>query len=250
VANKDEVAGQLALGNMLGENITSMLNQAEQEAYRCEGGQKFLKTASESIVENLLAHVAKDREGKGSGLPFPSGGTDLEILSYVNRYITRAGEAMLNLSEKCGTDASVAHGKHKAYENVLATISKHHQVNLASAGHIVALEDRRAELMNGTAKGDTPEEQSFLERLRAAEDPMEVDGTGPDGRHTKNERKLATLETQRRAGAVAEEAASPVETPADVLPTEAPVVLQTVTTSKRGRRKKRTVPTEAAVDGS
>lgn len=176
----------------LGEEFTKLYNQSEREANECDGGVKYLKEAASAVAENLHSHIDKDLK---EGTVFPS--TQEETLSYVKKYITRASDSMRTLADRIQLDGMVARGKMRAYENAVSRVGVLHKNNLAAASFQLALEKRKEEVLNGSG-GDTPEEKAFLERLRESEDPMEVSGSGPDGRHTKEERKLVTLEKERR----------------------------------------------------
>ena len=185
--------------DQLGEDFTKQFNEAEATAYRHEGGHQWLKQAAKTIVTNLHDHVDKDREEEEGNL-FPSGGSELEVASYVKKYITRAGDAMENLSLKAQADAKVAHGKRAAFETALQLVAKYHKINIGMLTRIAEFEEAKAKVLNGDADaGETPEEKDFLAKIREAVDPMEVAGAGTGGRQTRDEKKLVTLEMKRRS---------------------------------------------------
>ena len=200
MSNKDEQIGRAAQTNALGETLTEQFNAAEAQAFRCEGGSKWLTAASQSIVKSLHAHVAKDlEEGKLPTEP-------AAVATFVNAYITRAGEGMLNLAAKAQTDSSVAHGRKAGLADALSVIKNHHKINLAGIMQSEAAQTAKDKILSGSPDaGETPQEQDFLAKLRAAKDPLDVGGTGNGGRQTRDERKLASLELKRRETAQAED---------------------------------------------
>jgi hypothetical protein len=199
VTHRDTQVGRHEMTEKLGEEFVTQYNAAEKIAHRSEGAHAYLITASKTIVKSLHEHVRKDlEEGEGDEKPFPSGGSDAEILSYVLKQITRAGEAMNNLALKAQSEAISANGQVAAFNNVIKTIALHRKASNAAVMLTDMQNAEEEKLLSGDPDvGETPAEQSFIEMVRAAADPMEVEGSN-GGKHTKRERRLVTREMQRR----------------------------------------------------
>ncbi len=137
--------GKLDVTNEIGETLDKQLQLAENTAQQFAGGSQALRHGAAKVGE-LGVHVDKDlEEGK---LQFT---TELEVAAYIKRYITRAGEVLLNLAEKSKNEELVHHGRVAAIRESMEIVKKHCTSAKARAEQIVAAQEEMAKMMAGGA---------------------------------------------------------------------------------------------------
>lgn len=175
----DEIRGRVLISGNIGEKLDSMKEFAEREEQQALGAISALKSAVKS-VSGLHAHVESDfteaQEGKVSA--FPSGGTDLEIKTYVKRYILRASEACDNLRERASAERVAKAGKIAAFAEAVKVAQNFHDASVKRAQQ---LKEQMEEAL--ALQQMTPEEQQEHEeeqrQARKARAPGEHPGPSP-----------------------------------------------------------------------
>ena len=134
----------------IGETLTAQLREADAAALQLVGAQAAYQVGSDKVLK-MLEHVEKDREDG----TFPAGGSELEVVSYVKKYIVRSSEALLNLKQKAKADELVSHGRVVAAQAAVDVVQKHHTTACSRVAQIAAsaIVAPAAEARRETAKG-------------------------------------------------------------------------------------------------
>jgi len=119
VAEREYMKGKLDVSNDVGDALDKLLEQAEAEAQQRVGQAVAFKEGAEK-VRLLHTHIDKDfADGKLKGI------SDLEGVSTVKLYVTRACEALLNLSERAKAEHLVANGKAASARQAVEVAQRH-----------------------------------------------------------------------------------------------------------------------------
>jgi hypothetical protein len=182
----DEIRGRVQVSGDIGEKLDGVKEASEMKAQQLEGASVAFKTAQKAIAL-LHASVDKDmEESEGEAKLFPSGGSDLEIASYVKRYITRASECCGNLAEKAKADMIAASGRASALKEAVEIVQKYHNASLTRANQIRAA-------MEAASTGEVIEEsEEEAQARRKARAPGEHPGPSPH-----DARRAAAAEAQK-----------------------------------------------------
>ena len=141
---KDYAKGRLDVSNDLGEQLDKQAELAEAEVQQ-RVGQAFAYRDGAEKVRLLHTHIDKDfEEGKLKGI------SDLEGVSTVKLYVTRACEALLNLAERAKAEHLVANGKAAQARQAVEVVQRYAKVAKVSLEQAYAAETEAAKL----AKGD------------------------------------------------------------------------------------------------
>ena len=122
--NLESLKAKVDVTGDLGETYDQMLQAAEREAHGREGAEQILKTAAKLVLK-LHEHVDKDFEA--GELPKQ----ELQIVSYVKKYVTRASECLQNLASKMEAEKLVANGKVAALRPAVDLVQRHHNSAVA-----------------------------------------------------------------------------------------------------------------------
>lgn len=175
MSTADEIRGRVQVSGDIGEKLDGVKEASEMKAQQLEGAAAGLKAAQKAIAL-LHANVDKDMEEEGESKLFPSGGSDLEIASYVKRYITRASESCENLAEKAKADRIAAAGRASALKEAVELVQKYHNASLTRASQLKAALEAALSNDEGEVIEETEEEAQERRKARA---PGEHPGPSP-----------------------------------------------------------------------
>lgn len=134
MTSREYLKGKLDVSNDVGEGLDKLLENAEAEVQQRLGQAVAFKEGAEK-VRLLHAHIDKDfEEGKLKGV------ADLEGLATVKLYVTRAAEALLNLSERAKAEHLVASGKAAQARQAVEFVQRHAVAARASLEQTYAAE--------------------------------------------------------------------------------------------------------------
>lgn len=193
----------------IGNSLDDQLESLEQNVYRHQGAYTELKKTATEITTQLHAHVKKDFD---EGL-IPEAMSPLELVSFVKRWITKAGELCSHRGDLQQTSGLIASGGADAIKKAILAVKKVYDVE---KGKKEALEEAQAQggiignkisVVDRTQRtvGQHPGPSSLAERRAEAKTlkakKIEEDQPkGSNGSNGDSKEKLETKPVKRKVG--------------------------------------------------
>jgi len=185
----------------IGNSLDDQLESLQRKMYVHQGGNLALKETAKAITDQLHAHIKKDfDEGK-----IAEAMTPLEILSFVNRWISKAAELCNHRGDQELTRSVIAGGGIDALTKAIDTVKRVYDVEKGKkealekaqeqggiVGDRISVEDH-----SQRAVGEHPGPSSLAER-RAEAKAAKMAASGSNGNGEKEGVKITKKKAVRK----------------------------------------------------